>query len=137
MACGQRVLSVANLDEAAERISITSSQGPTRDDRNKPDTAAPGTNVVAAKGFAGSDDLWIGMSGTSMASPFVAGVAGLMLGLEPKLTAAQIEGIIIRTADPLPGGSFKWVNDAGFGRVNPKRCLEETELINQRQDKTK
>jgi subtilisin family serine protease len=137
LACGHNVLSVANLDDAKERINITSSQGPTRDSRNKPDTAAPGTNIVAAKGFAGPDDLWISMSGTSMASPFVTGVAGLMLGLEPKLTAAQIEGIVIRSADPLPGGSFKWVNDAGFGRINPTRCLEETELINRREDKTK
>lgn len=137
LACGQRVLSVANLDDASERINLTSSQGPTRDSRNKPDTAAPGTNIVAAKGFAGPNDSWISMSGTSMASPFVTGVAGLMLGLEPKLTAAQIEGIVIRAADPLPGGGFKWVNDAGFGRINPKRCLDETELINKREDRTK
>lgn len=137
LACGHRVISVANLDQAAERINITSSQGPTRDQRNKPDTAAPGTNIVAAKGFAGPDGLWVSMSGTSMASPFVTGVAGLMLGIEPKLTAAQIEGIIIRTADPLPGGSFKWVNDAGFGRINPEAALRETEMINQREDRTK
>lgn len=136
LACGQRVLSVANLDEALERINISSSQGPTRDQRNKPDTAAPGTNIVAAKGFAGPDDLWVKMSGTSMASPFVAGVAGLMLGIEPKLTAAQVEGIIVRTARPLPGGSFKWANDAGFGRIDPEACLTETELINLREDKT-
>ena len=136
LACGRRVLSVANLDEALERVNITSSQGPTRDERNKPDTAAPGTNIVAAKGFAGSDDLWVSMSGTSMASPFVAGVAGLMLGIEPKLTAAQIEGIIIRTARPLPGASFEWLNDAGFGRIDPHACLTETELINEREDKT-
>ncbi|HSS21386.1 MAG TPA: S8 family serine peptidase [Pyrinomonadaceae bacterium] len=137
LACGQRVLSVANLDSALDKINITSSQGPTRDSRNKPDIAAPGTNIVAAKGFAGPNDLWISMSGTSMASPFVTGVAGLMLGLEPKLTAAQIEGIVIRAADPLPGGSFKWVNDAGFGRINPERCLTETERVNQREDSTK
>jgi subtilisin family serine protease len=136
LACGRHVLSVANLDEALERIHITSSQGPTRDERNKPDTAAPGTNIVAAKGFAGKDDQWVSMSGTSMASPFVAGVAGLMLGIEPKLTAAQIEGIIIRTARPLPGASFKWLNDAGFGRIDPEACLTETELINGREDKT-
>lgn len=136
LACGRRVLSVANLDEALERINITSSQGPTRDERNKPDTAAPGTNIVAAKGFAGPDDLWVSMSGTSMASPYIAGVAALMLGIEPKLTAAQIEGIIIRTARPLPGASFKWLNDSGFGRIDPEACLAETELINQREDKT-
>jgi hypothetical protein len=71
-----------------------------------------------------------------MASPFVAGVAGLMLGIEPKLTAAQIEGIIVRTARPLPGARFQWLNDAGFGRIDPEACLTETELINQREDKT-
>jgi subtilisin family serine protease len=137
LACGNRVISVANLDEPLERINITSSQGPTRDRRNKPDTAAPGTNIVAAKGFAGPDDLWVAMSGTSMASPFVAGVAGLMLAAQPKLTAAQIEGIIIRTARPLPGGSFTWHNGAGFGRINPKACIEEAAAINKRKDKTK
>jgi subtilisin family serine protease len=136
LACGHRVISVANLDESLERINITSSQGPTRDERFKPDTAAPGTNIVAARGFAGPQDLWISMSGTSMASPFVAGVAGLMLGIEPKLTAAQIEGIIIRTARPLPGAGFKWLNDAGFGRIDPQACLDETERINLREDRT-
>ncbi|HEX7186445.1 MAG TPA: S8 family serine peptidase [Thermoanaerobaculia bacterium] len=136
LACGNRVLSVANLDEAMERINITSSQGPTRDNRFKPDTAAPGTNIVAAKGFAGPDDLWVSMSGTSMASPFVAGVAGLMLAVQPKLTAAQIEGIIQRTARPLPGGSFKWINSAGFGRIDPEECIREAARINERKDLT-
>lgn len=125
LACGNRVISVANLDEASERINITSSQGPTRDNRFKPDIAAPGTNITAAKGFAGADDLWVSMSGTSMASPFVAGVAGLMLAVNPKLTAAQIEGVIVRTARPLPGGAFKWVNTTGFGRIDPEACVRE------------
>ena len=51
------------------RIAITSSQGPTRDGREKPDVAAPGSDIVAAKGFSGPSDAWIAMSGTSMASP--------------------------------------------------------------------
>lgn len=136
LACGHHVLSVANLDDAVERVNITSSQGPTRDGRSKPDTAAPGTNIVAARGFAGPDDLWVSMSGTSMASPFVAGVAGLMLAVKPKLTAAQIEGIIIRTARPLPGASFKWLTDAGFGRIDPEACITEAAMINDRKDLT-
>lgn len=136
LACGNRVISVANLDEAFERINISSSQGPTRDNRNKPDTAAPGTRIIAAKGFAGPNDLWVAMSGTSMASPFVAGVAGLMLATQPKLTAAQIEGIIIRTARPLPGGSFIWHNGAGFGRIDPNACIREAAAINDRKDRT-
>jgi subtilisin family serine protease len=139
LACGHRVLSVANLDETAERINISSSQGPTRDNRFKPDTAAPGTNVVAAKGFAPPNDLWVSMTGTSMASPYVAGVAGLMLATakEPRLTAAQIEGIIIRTALPLPGDSFVWRDNAGFGRINPDACISEAMHINDRKDITK
>lgn len=136
LACGHRVISVANLDDARERINVTSSQGPTRDNRFKPDTAAPGTDIVAAKGFAAKGDEWVKMTGTSMASPYVCGVAGLMLAAQPKLTAAQVEGIIVRTAKPLPGGSFKWENGAGFGRIDPNACVKEAAAINQREDLT-
>ena len=52
LACGQRIVSVANLDEQRRRINITSSQGPTRDGRQKPDIAAPGTDILAANGFS-------------------------------------------------------------------------------------
>lgn len=136
LACGHNIISVANLHSSGERINITSSQGPTRDGRPKPEVAAPGTDIVAAKGFAGSDDLWIQMSGTSMASPYVAGVVGLMLAVEGKLTAAQIGGIIHRTARPLPGGTYHWVNDAGFGSIDPVACLEEARLAQERTDRT-
>ncbi len=132
LACGQDSIAVANLDEPLERISITSSQGPTRDGRQKPDVAAPGTNIVAANGFADPETPWLTMSGTSMASPYVAGVVALMLQAEPGLTAAQIEGIIQRTARPLPAASYAWVNDAGFGRIDPKACVAEAFHANER-----
>ncbi|HEX6210879.1 MAG TPA: S8 family serine peptidase [Methylomirabilota bacterium] len=125
LACGHRVIAVANLDEAREAINVTSSQGPTREDRLKPDIAAPGTDVVAANGFAPGEPLWTAMSGTSMASPYVAGVIGLMLERQPTLTAAQCLGILQRTTRPLPGGSYEWRNDAGFGQIQPERALAE------------
>jgi subtilisin family serine protease len=125
---------VANLDAVRNQISISSSQGPTRDGREKPDIAAPGTNIVAANGFAGDPDAWLALSGTSMASPLVAGVVGLMLAMEPRLTAAQIESIIRRTAKPLPGASFTWSNAAGFGVIDPEACLAETARLNVRKD---
>ena len=134
LACGRRVISVANLDDAEERIHISSSQGPTRDGRFKPDVAAPGTRIVAAKGFAGPDDLWIEMTGTSMASPFVTGVAGLMLALDRRLTAAQLEGILHRTSRPLPGFTYEWANDTGFGRIDPEACLREAAAVNDRRE---
>ncbi|MFQ5742152.1 MAG: S8 family serine peptidase [Acidobacteriota bacterium] len=137
LACGHRIVSVANLDEARERINISSSQGPTRDGRFKPDVAAAGTNIVAARGFDYDNDQdWISMTGTSMASPFVTGVVGLMLAKNPKLTAAQIGGIIQRTARPLPGADFDWRDDAGYGVIDSAGCLREVELIHRREDLT-
>ena len=136
LGCGFRVLTVANLDVKANRINISSSQGPTREGRFKPDVAAPGTDIVAAKGFSTDGKQWIGMTGTSMASPYVAGIAGLMLAIEPKLTSAQIEGIVRSTAKPLPGGSYTWVNDAAFGVIDPEACLEQAGLVNARKDRT-
>lgn len=134
LACGRWVVSVANLNVDEERAHITSSQGPTRDNRFKPDVAAPGTDIVAACGFAGPEEPWVKMTGTSMASPFVAGVVGLMLAVDPKLTAAQIEGILHRTSRPLPGRPYAWGNEAGFGAIDPAACLREAAGVRQRSE---
>jgi subtilisin family serine protease len=136
LACGQRIVAVANLDERARRIAASSSQGPTRDRREKPDISAPGTAIVAAKGFAAEPDAWIEMSGTSMASPHVAGVVGLMLNVNPRLTGAQIGGIIRRTARPLPGADYTWRDDAGSGVIDPEACLLEATTMRVREDVT-
>lgn len=132
LACGHRVIAVSNLNVARQQIAASSSQGPTRDDRQKPEIAAPGTDIVAANGFAESDDEWISMSGTSMASPYVAGVVGLMLGANQAITAAQCVGILQRTARPLAGASYDWVNHAGYGRIDPEAAIEEARAANQR-----
>lgn len=132
LACAHRVIAVANLDEARQRMNISSSQGPTRDDRSKPDIAAPGTDIVAAKGFSEDDKQWIGMTGTSMASPHVAGVVGLMLAVNKDLTSAQCSGILQRTARPLPGNSYEWRNDAGFGVIDPAAAIDEARTFNER-----
>jgi subtilisin family serine protease len=134
LGCANRVITVANLDAVANKINVSSSQGPTRDGRQKPDIAAPGTDIVAAKGFADEGNEWIGMTGTSMASPFVTGVVGLMLAKNRRLTAAQIEAILKRTAKPLPGAGFEWTNDAGFGVIDPDAALAEVDQIDQRKD---
>lgn len=134
LACGHRVIAVANLDELRQKINATSSQGPTRDSRCKPEIAAPGTDVLAANGFAGDDEPWIAMSGTSMACPYVTGVVGLMLASQSDVTAAQCAGILQRTARPLAGASYTWANDAGWGRVDAKAAIEEAKNINRRNE---
>lgn len=136
LACGHRVIAVANLDARRQRIAPTSSQGPTRDSRYKPEIAAPGTGIVAANGFAGPEAPWVPMSGTSMASPYVAGVIGLMLATNPKLTAAQCSGILQRTSRPLPGGAYDWRNDAGFGAIDAAEAVREADSFDDREDIT-
>ena len=125
LACAERLLSVANVDIARGLAHATSSRGPTRDGRPKPDIAADGTNVVAARGFD-RDSPWIEMTGTSMASPFVCGVAALMLNIHSDLTSAQIQGIMRSTSAPLAGQTFGWRTDTGFGLIDAAACLQET-----------
>jgi subtilisin family serine protease len=132
LACAFRVISVANIDEVRQKVHITSSQGPTRDGRMKPDICAPGTGISAANGFASNGARWVQMTGTSMASPYVAGVIGLMLEAQPELTAAQCLGILQRTSQPIPGATYSWRNDAGFGRIHPEKAIDEALGLNMR-----
>jgi subtilisin family serine protease len=125
LACAERVLAVANVDVSRNQAHETSSRGPTRDGGPKPDIAADGTNVVAARGFDRTS-LWMEMTGTSMASPFVCGVAALMLAICPQLTSAQIQGIMRSTSAPLPGHDFAWRKDTGFGLIEPTACVDRT-----------
>lgn len=93
-------------------IADFSSYGITIDGRQKPDISAPGREVISAKNsytdqsvmglspieFEGRTYQFCKASGTSMSSPFVAGVAALLLQANPTLTAEQVKDILLRTA---------------------------------------
>lgn len=111
---------------------ITSSLGPTRDGRIKPDIAAPGDNTVAAvvlslvPGIAASypDALaWGGYhvrdGGTSHSSPCVAGIAALYLQKNPTATAMDVKNAIIGCTkkDSFTGTSLP-DNAWGYGKVD-------------------
>jgi subtilisin family serine protease len=70
-----------------------------------------------------------------MASPYVCGVVGLMLAAKPSLNAAQCEGILKRTARPLPSHGYEWRNDAGFGVIDPVAAIEEARVFDERAER--
>ena len=87
-ACGDN-----DLPNAGFYLACFSSRGLTADNRIKPDIASPGTFIRAAA--AGTTNGYKNLTGTSMSSPFTAGVAALMLDANPLLTPLQIKQILI------------------------------------------
>ncbi|GGK03491.1 hypothetical protein GCM10011394_10680 [Luteimonas terricola] len=63
------------------------------------------------------------MSGTSMATPHVAGVVALMLEANPNLTPAQVKEILERTATNMTG-RLPW--EAGMGHLNAYAAVAES-----------
>ena len=90
--------------------------------------AAPGVGITstfprvatAAMTLSNLPTDYARISGTSMATPHVAGAAALLLASEPSLTAAQLKGRILQRADYLPGLS---------GRVSSSARLNVGNLV--------
>ncbi|WP_369779985.1 S8 family peptidase [Streptomyces sp. R33] len=101
-------------------IASFSSEGPRRDGAQKPDITAPGAMIVSAlsrdaldmePAFV-TDDQHVALQGTSMASPFVAGLAALILERDPGCDPRKLLELLRENA-AVPGaapGSFdpKW-----------------------------
>jgi serine protease AprX len=94
-----------------------SSRGPTVDGRTKPDVVAPGFNITSAD--AGTASGYVVMSGTSMATPFVAGVAALMI--EAGLSPSEVKAKIMQTA--MDWGAAGTDNEYGAGRLDAYAAL--------------
>ncbi|MFZ5351165.1 MAG: S8 family serine peptidase [Bacillota bacterium] len=105
---------MGDVGEAGFNLTYFSSRGPTADGRIKPDIAAPGYNITAAK--ANTSSSYVSYSGTSMATPFTAGTAALMLDANPGLTPSQIRDKLTATA--LDWGPSGKEVDYGFGRLD-------------------
>ncbi|WP_082697163.1 S8 family peptidase [Kocuria rosea] len=100
-------------------LSTFSSRGPTRDGRSAPTIAAPGQAILSANSGASSSDMqYISMSGTSMASPHVAGAVALMLQASPTLTQREVINRLVGAArdDNFTGNVPN--NDWGAGKLD-------------------
>ena len=104
------VLSVAALDRADQLASFSNFGAKTVH------IAAPGKDIVSTW----LNDDYRGASGTSMATPHVAGVAALILSKSPKMTVAKLREKLLASVDKLPNLEGKI---ASGGRINAAIAL--------------
>lgn len=90
------------------------------------DVAAPGTNIYGLSYYnvsEGYPDSYQGSwSGTSMASPLVAGAAALLFSKYPTLSAGDVRNILKLSVDPVNIAGF-FSGELGAGRLNIERAL--------------
>lgn len=110
-----------------DAANATTSQGPVPDGRLKPDLAAPGTEVLSAGTDSQGQPIgYTTASGTSMASPQVAGAVAVMRQAWPTWSPAEIKSALMVTADPVvtAGGALAPATVQGAGRLNLARALD-------------
>ena len=89
-------ITVGALDKDSS-IASYSSQGPTEENRVKPNVAYVGSDVMSVAHNTG--DGYTAFSGTSMATPGAAGVAALMLQANPGLSPFEVRNFMQETAE--------------------------------------
>jgi subtilisin family serine protease len=116
-------LTVAAVD-SDDQLAYFSSMGPRIGDYAlKPDIAAPGVDILAAKAGGAADTGWYQtMSGTSMATPHVAGAAALLAEQHPQWKAAQLKDALMSSSRQLSTTAYQ----AGAGRVDVGASLRAT-----------
>jgi subtilisin family serine protease len=113
------------------QVAGFSSRGPVEADGSdliKPDISAPGVNILAAEANAQDEEgVWGYMSGTSMASPHIAGLAALYLSTKADASPAEIKSALMTTAVDTVDADGAPASDPfaqGNGQVTPRSFLE-------------
>ncbi len=127
------------ISKKGDELASFSSTGPVKDWTIKPDVVAPGVDISSTVPY----DVWEPqdgvsvenrdykfayelMSGTSMATPHVAGISALILAANPEYTPADVKSALMNTAKDINTDSKTYsVYQVGAGRVNPARAIKE------------
>lgn len=115
----------ADPGERGFYLADFSSRGPTSDGRIKPDLWAPGVRLRSPQRGGGYSDV----SGTSFASPFVAGVAALMINARPSIKPGGVKSILLATAERWAVGTKN--SDFGAGRLQAYQAIARAAAIQQ------
>lgn len=104
MTAGQLAITWTNRatavpNPAGGQVSGFSSWGPTADLDLKPDLSAPGGSIYST--YLTTQNSYASLSGTSMASPHIAGLSALMVQARPELTPADVRTALSNTAVPV------------------------------------
>lgn len=126
------------LTDTVGQLFYSSSHGPTRDHRIKPDITATGARVlssgsevvtswlidIGAAAYIAQDGEHFLFNGTSFASPCVAGTVALYLQKNPEATASEIKNALLTSAkqDDFTGYALP-DNRWGYGKLNAFRAL--------------
>ena len=113
-----------------DTVAFFSSRGPTaHDGLTKPDILSPGVAITATNAKDSALDRapvphigqsYITISGTSMATPVMAGIVASVLSANPDMTPEQVKEIFMSSADKLEGEDG---NSQGSGMVDPQEAL--------------
>lgn len=123
--CAERALTVGSSSNG--EVSEFSSRGPTADGRTKPDLVAPGEQITSLWKNSGNSPQFNTLSGTSMATPHVAGAAAILLAEKPGLTPGEVKNITTYTATDLEYPD----NAQGSGRLNVYAAYQAVTESNQ------
>ncbi|WP_430781647.1 S8 family serine peptidase [Actinoplanes sp. G11-F43] len=128
-ATADAALAVGAVDRA-DRLAEFSSRGPrTGDGAIKPEITAPGVAILAARaGGVSGDDAYVAFSGTSMATPHVAGAAAILAQRHPDWTARQRKNALMGAALPIEDTG---VYEQGAGRLDIARALTQPVTVDE------
>ncbi|HEX5657659.1 MAG TPA: S8 family serine peptidase [Polyangiales bacterium] len=129
ISCGFETIVVGSYDahKSSTPISYFSSEGPTRDGRQKPELSAPGHDVLAA--WSRTQRQATRKSGTSMAAPAVTGIIALVfadaVSRGQAISSASLRELLRGSArvTPVQGHHSDWDSRYGAGRVDAQGAV--------------
>ncbi|MER5983679.1 S8 family serine peptidase [Streptomyces sp. NPDC001787] len=121
----EKALTIAAVDKQDVRAGF-SSMGPlVRSHGLKPDLSAPGVdiNAAASQSVPGIEGMYQSMSGTSMATPHVAGAAAILKQRHPDWSGQRIKDALMSSSKALPDYT---PYEQGTGRLDVKAAIDTT-----------